>query len=151
MVPGLRRLTEGDTRRGRRSALRSANAGLVWPTPAQPGDRVGLNSGSSQSDRWAVRPEATREDIDDAGTPAARLVAGFDAVEIHLGHNYLASAFASAAQIGVMTSSAVRCVGRSSSRLRWPAAPSGKQVAVTAKLNMIDGIRVAASRRRGLT
>ena len=44
--------------------------------------------------------KATRDDIDDvigAHANAARLAieAGFDAVEIHLGHNYLASSFLS--------------------------------------------------------
>jgi 2,4-dienoyl-CoA reductase-like NADH-dependent reductase (Old Yellow Enzyme family) len=96
---------------------------------------------------------ATRDDINDviaAHASAARFAidSGFDAVEIHLGHNYLASSFlsplinrrtdefgGSLENRAKLARGVVLAVRREVERLG--AAP----IAVTAKLNMSDGVR----------
>lgn len=93
--------------------------------------------------------KATREDIDDvlaAHAHAARLAvdAGFDAVEIHLGHNYLASAFLSPLlnrrddEFGGSLQNRAKVARGLVMAVRRAVR---QQVAVTAKLNMTDGIR----------
>ena len=93
--------------------------------------------------------KATRADIDDviaAHANAARLAveAGFDAVEIHLGHNYLASAFLSPLinrrtdEFGGSLENRAK-VARGMVMAVKRAV--GNQIAVTAKLNMADGVR----------
>src|SRR5262249_57696474 len=69
--------------------------------------------------------------------------AGFDAVEIHLGHNYLASAFLSprlnrrADEYGGSLANRAR-LARAISRAVRDAV--GGRLAITAKLNMDDGV-----------
>jgi 2,4-dienoyl-CoA reductase-like NADH-dependent reductase (Old Yellow Enzyme family) len=70
--------------------------------------------------------------------------AGFDAIELHFGHHYLVSAFLSprwnlrtddyGGTVANRTRLAVRI-------LRAVAAATGGQIAITAKLNMTDGVR----------
>ena len=95
---------------------------------------------------------ASRDDIADvvaAHATAARLAieAGFDAVEVHLGHNYFASSFLSPlinqrddefggslqnrAKVARSVAEAVRCAVEDTGAGR---------IAVTAKLNMADGV-----------
>ncbi len=96
---------------------------------------------------------ATRADIDEviaAHAMAARCAidAGFDAVEIHLGHNYLASSFlsplinrrsdsfgGSLENRAKLARGIVQAVRREVERDGQPA------IVVTAKLNMADGVR----------
>ena len=69
--------------------------------------------------------------------------AGFDAVEVHLGHNYLLSSFLSPN----LNHRSDRFGGSIENRLRFPRrvleavrTTAGDRVAVTAKLNMADGV-----------
>jgi 2,4-dienoyl-CoA reductase-like NADH-dependent reductase (Old Yellow Enzyme family) len=83
--------------------------------------------------------------IDDFGTAAARAAdAGFDAVEVHLGHGYLLSQFLSPAT----NRRRDRWGGSPENRMRLPVAVVervrervGNDVAVLAKLNLRDGFR----------
>jgi 2,4-dienoyl-CoA reductase-like NADH-dependent reductase (Old Yellow Enzyme family) len=96
---------------------------------------------------------ATRADIEDvteAHAIAARhaIEAGFDAVEIHLGHNYLASAFLSplinrrSDEFGGSLENRAKVARRIVRAVRHEVErPGSGRVAVTAKLNMADGIR----------
>lgn len=147
-VPGLRRLTEAIHAEG---AAISAQIGHAGPVADARSNQATALAPVRFFNPIAMRfaQKATREDIDDvlaAHAHAARLAvdAGFDAVEIHLGHNYLASAFLSPllnrrddefggslqnrAKVARVLVMAVRRAVR-------------QQVAVTAKLNMTDGIR----------
>lgn len=147
-VPGLRRLTEAIHAEG---AAISAQIGHAGPVADARSNQATALAPVRFFNPIAMRfaQKATREDIDDvlaAHAHAARLAvdAGFDAVEIHLGHNYLASAFLSPllnrrddefcgslqnrAKVARGLVMAVRRAVR-------------QQVAVTAKLNMTDGIR----------
>jgi 2,4-dienoyl-CoA reductase-like NADH-dependent reductase (Old Yellow Enzyme family) len=72
------------------------------------------------------------------------MAAGFDAVEIHLGHNYLASAFLSPR----LNHRKDEYGGSLENRARFPRAVAravreavGDRIAILAKLNMDDGVR----------
>jgi 2,4-dienoyl-CoA reductase-like NADH-dependent reductase (Old Yellow Enzyme family) len=74
---------------------------------------------------------------------AAAVEAGFDALEVHLGHNYLLSAFLSPK----LNKRKDSWGGSLENRARFPRqvveavrAGAGTSVAVTAKLNMADGV-----------
>ena len=100
-VPGLRRLTEAIHAEG---AAVSAQIGHAGPVADARSNKATALAPVRFFNPIAMRfaKKASRDDIDDvlaAHANAARLAvdAGFDAVEIHLGHNYLASAFLSSA------------------------------------------------------
>jgi 2,4-dienoyl-CoA reductase-like NADH-dependent reductase (Old Yellow Enzyme family) len=93
--------------------------------------------------------KATKDDIREvmaAHANAARLAieSGFDAVEVHLGHNYLASSFLSpllnrrSDEFGGSLENRAK-VARGLVRAVREAV--GDRIAVTAKLNMSDGVR----------
>ncbi|HEY4929489.1 MAG TPA: NADH:flavin oxidoreductase [Acidimicrobiales bacterium] len=145
-VEGLSRLTETVHAAG---ALASAQIGHAGPvansksngTPAlSPSRRFGASG--------ALTRAATADDIaritEDYRRGAARAVeAGFDCIEIHLGHNYLLSAFLSP-RLNRRTDG---WGGSLEHRARFPRQVvaavregAGDAVAVTAKLNMADGV-----------
>ncbi|MBM3662197.1 MAG: NADH:flavin oxidoreductase [Actinobacteria bacterium] len=83
--------------------------------------------------------------IGDFRSAAARATdAGFDSLEVHLGHNYLPSAFLSPAlnrrhdEWGSTLAGRARLARRIVEAVRSGA---GAHVAVTAKVNMVDGVR----------
>jgi 2,4-dienoyl-CoA reductase-like NADH-dependent reductase (Old Yellow Enzyme family) len=97
--------------------------------------------------------KATRDDITaviDAHANAARLAidSGFDAVEIHLGHNYLVSSFLSPLinrrddEFGGSLENRAKFARGVVLAVRTAVEEAGgRQIAVTAKLNMSDGVR----------
>jgi 2,4-dienoyl-CoA reductase-like NADH-dependent reductase (Old Yellow Enzyme family) len=95
-----------------------------------------------------TRP-ATAADIERvtrAHATAARLAveSGFDAVEIHFGHNYLASSFLSPRLNGRDDEYGGSLAGRARVALGIARAVRdevGDEIAITAKLNMRDGVR----------
>ncbi|MCB0934113.1 MAG: NADH:flavin oxidoreductase [Mycobacterium sp.] len=151
-VPGLRRLTDAVHAQG---AAVSAQIGHAGPVANSRSNQATALAPVRFFNPLAMRfaRHATRADIDEViaahGTAARCAIdAGFDAVEIHLGHNYLASSFLSPL-INRRTDSfggslenrakvargIVRAVRREVDRDGQPA------IAVTAKLNMADGVR----------
>ncbi|MGH3562359.1 MAG: NADH:flavin oxidoreductase, partial [Mycobacterium sp.] len=103
--------------------------------------------------------KATRDDIDDviaAHANAARLAvdSGFDAVEIHLGHNYLASSFLSPLinrrtdEFGGSLENRAKVARGIVLAVRGAV---NQQIAVTAKLNMTDGVRGGISKDEALS
>lgn len=147
-VPGLRRLTEAIHAEG---AAISAQIGHAGPVADARSNQATALAPVRFFNPIAMRfaQKATREDIDDvlaAHAHAARLAvdAGFDAVEIHLGHNYLASAFLSPLlnrrddEFGGSLQNRAKVAGGLVMAVRRAVR---QQVAVTAKLNMTDGIR----------
>ena len=151
-VPGLRRLTEAVHAQGVAVSAQIGHAGPV--ADARSNKATALAPGrffNPLSMRFARH--ATRADIADAIAAHARATryaidAGFDAVEIHLGHNYLASAFLSpllnrrSDEFGgslqnraEVARGIVRAVRDEVHRDSTPA------IAVTAKLTMSDGVR----------
>ncbi|MEU6847875.1 NADH:flavin oxidoreductase [Streptomyces sp. NPDC046716] len=147
LLPGLRRLTEAVHAEGAAVSAQIGHAGPVADPRSNglpalgPSARVGAQSLTRI--RAATRADIAR--ITRAHAQAARLAveAGFDAVEIHLGHNYFASAFLSPrlnrrddAYGGDLEGRAR--VARETARAVRDAV--GDRIAVLAKLNMDDGV-----------
>lgn len=151
-VPGLQRLTAAVHAEG---AAVSAQIGHAGPVADARSNKATALAPVRFFNPIAMRfaKHADRDDINDviaAHASAARFAidAGFDAVEIHLGHNYLASSFlsplvnrrtdefgGSLENRAKVARALVMAVRREVERLG--SAP----IAVTAKLNMADGVR----------
>ena len=142
---GLRRLTEAVHEEGAAAAAQIGHAGPV----AGAGQKGLAPSRVFSPVAFRFMREATPEDLarvtrefaDGARLAAA---AGFDAIEVHLGHGYLLSAFLSPR----LNRRRDRYGGDVESRSRFPREvvravrdAAGDAVAVTAKLNLDDGVR----------
>lgn len=147
-LPGLRRLTEAVHAEGAAVSAQIGHAGPVADgrsnrAPALAPGRI-FSPLSMQFTRAATVGDLER--IVQAHADAARMAirAGFDAVEIHLGHNYLASAFLSPR----LNHRRDEYGGPLVNRARFPRAVAravrdavGDRIAIIAKLNMDDGVR----------
>jgi 2,4-dienoyl-CoA reductase-like NADH-dependent reductase (Old Yellow Enzyme family) len=147
-LPGLRRLTDAVHAQG---AAVSAQIGHAGPVADGRSNRVpALSPGRMFSPlSLQLAQRATPEDLSRivrAHADAARMAAdvGFDAVEIHLGHNYLASAFLSPR----LNRRHDEFGGTLENRARFPRAVAAAvrdavdgRVAIIAKLNLDDGVR----------
>lgn len=146
-VPGLRRLTDAIHAEG---AAVSAQIGHAGPVADARSNKAGALAPVRFFNPIAMRfaKKATREDIDEvlaAHANAARLAvdAGFDAVEIHLGHNYLASSFLSPLlnRRSDMFGGSLQNRAKVARGLVMAVRRAvNTQIAVTAKLNMTDGV-----------
>jgi 2,4-dienoyl-CoA reductase-like NADH-dependent reductase (Old Yellow Enzyme family) len=150
-VPGLRRLTDAIHAEGAAVSAQIAHAGPVADAasneaPALAPVRFFNPMGN------AFAKAATRDDIDEvaaqhAGATRLAIEAGFDAVEVHLGHNYLASAFLSPRintrddQFGGSLENRAKVARELVMAVRRAVDEEGAQIAVTAKLNIADGVR----------
>ncbi len=147
-VPGLRRLTDAIHAEGAAISAQIGHAGPVANSRTNKAKAYApVRFFNPLSMRFAKKASAA--DIDDitaAHANAARLAieSGFDAVEIHLGHNYLASSFLSPLinrrtdEFGGSLDNRAK-VARGLVRAVRDAV--GDRIAVTAKLNMSDGVR----------
>jgi len=147
-IPGLRRLTDAVHAEGAAISAQIGHAGPVANARTNKATALApVRFFNPLSMRFAKK--ATREDIQEvtaAHANAARLAieAGFDAVEIHLGHNYLASSFLSPLinrrddEFGGSLENRAK-VARGV--VRAVRQEVGDRIAVTAKLNMADGVR----------
>lgn len=161
-IPGLRRLTEAVHAEGAAISAQLGHAGPVADArsnkaralaPVRFFNPIGM--------RFAKK--ATRDDIDEViaqHADAARCAvdAGFDAVEIHLGHNYLASSFLSplinrrSDEFGGSLANRAKVARGIVQAVRKAVEKDGAgQIAVTAKLNMSDGVRGGISLDESLT
>lgn len=161
-LPGLRRLTDAIHAEGAAVSAQIGHAGPVADArsnkaralaPVRFFNPIGM--------RFAKK--ATHEDIDTviaAHADAARLAvdAGFDAVEIHLGHNYLASSFLSplinrrSDDFGGSLANRAKVARGIVQAVRKAVERDGAgRIAVTAKLNMTDGVRGGISLDESLT
>jgi 2,4-dienoyl-CoA reductase-like NADH-dependent reductase (Old Yellow Enzyme family) len=146
VVPGLRRLTDVVHGHGAAAAAQIGHAGPV--ANGRSNGAAALSPSPGFSPMGSRLRGTTENDItritDDYGRAAAlALDAGFDCIEIHLGHNYLLSAFLSPK----LNRRADRFGGTLENRARFPRQvvqtvrqAVGGGVAVTAKLNMSDGV-----------
>lgn len=147
-VPGLRRLTDAIHAEGAAISAQIGHAGPVANARTNKAKALApVRFFNPLSMRFAKK--ASRDDIRDvteAHANAARLAieSGFDAVEIHLGHNYLASSFLSPL-INRRTDEFGGSLENRAKVARGVVAAVkravGDQIAVTAKLNMSDGVR----------
>jgi 2,4-dienoyl-CoA reductase-like NADH-dependent reductase (Old Yellow Enzyme family) len=144
-LPGLRSLAQAVHAEGAAVAAQIGHAGAV----AAAAGRRGLSPSPIWSSMAMRRTRAVTQDdiarITREFASAARVVAeaGFDAVEIHLGHGYLLSEFLSPR----LNKRRDPFGGSLENRARFPREvvravrdAVGDRVAVTAKLNMADGV-----------
>lgn len=146
-LPGLRRLTDAIHAEG---AAASAQLGHAGPVANQKSTGLPALAPSSSFNPLSMRMirTATTADITRiaaAHGSAARLAveAGFDAVEIHFGHNYFASSFLSPKlnrrkdSYGGSLENRARVVLETARSVRDAV---GDKIAILAKLNMDDGV-----------
>ncbi|MFE7723503.1 NADH:flavin oxidoreductase [Nocardia rhizosphaerihabitans] len=146
-VPGLRRLTEAVHAEGAAASAQLGHAGPVANAVSNGGPAYAPSRMISPLTMRAMKvpDEAELREVVRAHALAARLAAeaGFDAVEIHFGHNYLASAFLNP----LLNRRTDRYGGSLTNRSRLAREIAcavreavGDGLAVTAKLNMEDGV-----------
>ena len=147
-LPGLRRLTDAVHAEG---AAVSAQLGHAGPVANAASNRLPALAPSRMFSPLGMRmmkvpDESEIAELVAAHADAARYAeqAGFDAVEIHFGHNYLASSFLSP----LLNRRTDRYGGSEENRARMAREIAravreavGGRLAVTAKLNMADGVR----------
>ncbi|TQS44690.1 NADH:flavin oxidoreductase [Cryptosporangium phraense] len=146
-LPGLRRLTDAVHAHG---AAVSAQIGHAGPVGLSRGaGAVALTPSRFATPVTVPARTATRADLErivgqHADAVRMAIGAGFDAVEIHLGHHYLASAFLSPR----LNRRRDEYGGPLENRARFPRAimravreAAGDRIAVLAKLNLDDGVR----------
>ena len=147
-IPGLQKLTDTIHGEGAKISAQIGHAGPVANAKTNKAKALApVRFFNPLSMRFAKK--ATREDIRDvmdAHASAARLAidAGFDAVEVHLGHNYFASSFLSPLlnrrtdEFGGSLENRAKVARGTVQAVRKAV---GNQIAVIAKLNMSDGVR----------
>lgn len=146
-VPGLCRVTDAVHGAGALAAAQIGHAGPVANPRSTGTPALAPSAGWSPAGvRLHPLTAAAIDDIvADYEQAAVRAVeAGFDSLEVHLGHNYLLSAFLSPK----LNRRADDYGGPIEGRARFPRQAvaavrrgAGRHVAVTAKLNMEDGVR----------
>ncbi|HET8583257.1 MAG TPA: NADH:flavin oxidoreductase [Jatrophihabitans sp.] len=148
VLPGLRRLTDAVHAEGAAVSAQLGHAGPVADAHSNRLPALAPSRTFSPVSFQFTKP-ASVADLDRivrAHADAARLAiqAGFDAVEIHLGHNYLASAFLSPR----LNRRRDAYGGSLENRARVPRAivravrdAVGDRLAIVAKLNLDDGVR----------
>jgi 2,4-dienoyl-CoA reductase-like NADH-dependent reductase (Old Yellow Enzyme family) len=145
-VPGLRRLTDAVHAEGAAAAAQIGHAGPVANARSNGAPALSPSGGfTPMGSRLRAVDAAGIERITEDYRRAAGLAveAGFDSIEVHVGHNYLLSAFLSPKlnhrddQFGGSVANRARFARTVLRTVRDAAGPA---VAVTAKLNMADGV-----------
>jgi 2,4-dienoyl-CoA reductase-like NADH-dependent reductase (Old Yellow Enzyme family) len=145
-VPGLRRLTDAVHAEGAAAAAQIGHAGPVANARSNRAPALSPSGGfTPMGSRLRAVDAAGIERITEDYRRATLLAveAGFDSIEVHVGHSYLLSAFLSPKlnrrrdQFGGSVENRAR-FARAVLRTVRDAAPAS--VAVTAKLNMADGV-----------
>lgn len=147
LVPDLRRLTDAVHTEGAAVSAQIGHAGLVANTRSNRTATLAPSTRFSAPAMGRVRA-ATPAQLDEVVADferAARVAveSGFDAVEVHLGHNYLLSSFLSPN----LNRRKDELGGSLERRAQFPRrvvaavkAAVGNRIAVLAKLNMDDGV-----------
>jgi 2,4-dienoyl-CoA reductase-like NADH-dependent reductase (Old Yellow Enzyme family) len=143
---GLRRLTDAVHAEGAAAAAQIGHAGPVANARSNGAPALSPSGGFTPMGSRLRAVDATGiERITDDYRRAARLAveSGFDSIEVHVGHNYLLSAFLSPKlnkrgdQFGGSVENRARFAR---TVLRTVRDEVGPDTAVTAKLNMADGV-----------
>ncbi|MEU6904186.1 NADH:flavin oxidoreductase [Streptomyces coeruleorubidus] len=146
-LPGLRRLTEAVHAEGAAVSAQIGHAGPVADGRSNGVPSLGPSASFSAQGLARIR-QAGRNDIERitrAHAEAALIAveAGFDAVEIHLGHNYFASSFLSPKvnrrtdEFGGALTNRAKVARNAACAVREAV---GDRIAILAKLNMDDGV-----------
>lgn len=145
-LPGLRKLTDAVHAEGAAASAQIGHAGPV--ANSRSNGRPSLSASRRLSPNGAVTRPVSDADIvriteDYRRGVEVALEAGFDCIEVHLGHNYLLSAFLSPK----LNRRHDQWGGTLEDRARFPRQvlsavreAVGDRAAVTAKLNMADGV-----------
>ncbi len=145
-LPGLRRLTDAVHAEGAAAAAQVGHAGPV--ANARSNRAPALSPSGGWTPMGTRLHAATAADVDRITEDYRRAAlvaveAGFDSIEVHVGHNYLLSAFLSPK----LNRRDDAYGGSVENRARFPRRvlravrdAVGDRVAVTAKLNMADGV-----------
>jgi 2,4-dienoyl-CoA reductase-like NADH-dependent reductase (Old Yellow Enzyme family) len=148
VATGLRELTDAVHAEGAAVAAQIGHAGPVanpmgTKAPSVAPSRVFSPLGMRRTRALAAADIAHVTELFASGARVLR-DAGFDAIEIHIGHGYLLSAFLSP-RLNKRTD---EYGGSLENRARFPRAvvnavreAAGREIAVTAKVNMTDGVR----------
>ncbi len=145
-VPGLRRLTDAVHAEGAAAAAQIGHAGPVANARSNRTPALSPSGGfTPMGSRLRAVDVPGIERITEDYRRAAKLAveAGFDSIEVHVGHNYLLSAFLSPKlnrrddQFGGTVENRARFARTVLRTVRDAAGPA---TAVTAKLNMADGV-----------
>jgi 2,4-dienoyl-CoA reductase-like NADH-dependent reductase (Old Yellow Enzyme family) len=146
-LPGLRRLTDAVHAAGAAASAQIGHAGPV--ANSRSNGSPSLSASRRLSPSGAITRSATDDDIaritgDYRRAAELAVESGFDCIEVHLGHNYLLSAFLSPR----LNRRADGWGGSLSNRARFPRQVVAAvreavddRTAVTAKLNMADGVQ----------
>lgn len=148
VVEGLRQLTDAVHAEGGHAAAQIGHAGPVANAASNKAQSVTpvpmFNPLGMRRSRGASEYDLDRITADYQRGARLCVEAGFDSLEIHLGHNYLLSSFL-CPKYNTRTD---RWGGSLENRARYPRQvvaavrdAVGRNVAVTAKLNMVDGFR----------
>lgn len=145
-LPGLRVLTDAVHAEGAAVCAQIGHAGLVAGPDVAKGFPLGPSWGPVGTGFARGASVKQLEEVAAAHARAASMAieAGFDAVEIHFGHNYLVSSFLSPKlnrrrdSYGGSLANRARLARNVAGAVRDAA---GDKLAVTAKLNMDDGVR----------
>jgi 2,4-dienoyl-CoA reductase-like NADH-dependent reductase (Old Yellow Enzyme family) len=145
-LPGLRRLTDAVHAEGAAAAAQIGHAGPVANARSNRAPALSPSGGFTPLGNRlrAVDTAGIDRITEDYRRAAARAVeAGFDSIEVHVGHNYLLSAFLSPKlnkrddNFGGSVENRARFARQV---LRAVREAVGDRAAVTAKLNMADGV-----------
>ena len=143
---GLRRLTDAIHAEGAAAAAQIGHAGPVANSRSNRTPALAPSGGFTPmgSRLHAIDAAGIERVVEDYRAAALRAVeAGFDSIEVHVGHNYLLSAFLSPKlnkrkdQFGGSVENRARFAR---TVLRTVRDAVGDKAAVTAKLNMADGV-----------
>jgi 2,4-dienoyl-CoA reductase-like NADH-dependent reductase (Old Yellow Enzyme family) len=150
-VPGLRRLTETIRAEGAAVSAQIGHAGPLAHFRTYRGRALApmrqFNPAGLKFSKQATPADVDRVINDHATAARFAIDAGFDAVEIHLGHNYFASAFLSPLinkrddEFGGSLENRAKVARAIVMAVRDVVEKEGTTIAVTAKLNMTDGAR----------
>ena len=150
-IPGLRKLTDAVHGEGAAISAQIGHAGPLALFRTYRGRALApmraFNPAGLKFSRQATRADIARVIADHATAARFAIEAGFDAVEIHLGHNYLASAFLSPLinkrtdEFGGSLDNRAKVARGIVMAVRRAVEQEGTPIAVTAKLNMTDGAR----------
>jgi 2,4-dienoyl-CoA reductase-like NADH-dependent reductase (Old Yellow Enzyme family) len=154
-IPGLRKLTDAIHAEGAAISAQIGHAGPLALFRTYRGRALApmraFNPAGLKFSRQATRADVDRVIADHATAARFAIEAGFDAVEVHLGHNYLASAFLSPLinkrtdEFGGSLDNRAKVARAVVMAVRQAVQKEGTPIAVTAKLNMTDGMRGAIS------
>ncbi len=150
-ISGLRKLTDAVHAEGAAISAQIGHAGPIAHVRTYRGRALAptrqFNPAGLKFSKQATREDIDRVIADHAAAARFAIEAGFDAVEVHLGHNYLASSFLSPLinkrddEFGGSLENRAKVARGIVMAVRRAVEEEGTPIAVTAKLNMTDGVR----------